>query len=114
MSRRSALTIAHVIMLIGLLAVFTVLPTTAQDNQTTHVVQRGENLYRIALHYGISVDALTKANNITDSSRIFAGQTLIIPNFNPAPDTVENPTVAGTPIKYTVTYGDTLAGIAAK
>jgi LysM repeat protein len=114
MSRRRVLTIAQVIVVIGLLTVFTVLPTIAQDNQTTHVVQRGENLYRIALHYGISVDALTKANNITDSSRIFAGQTLIIPNFNPAPDTVENPTVAGTPIKYTVTYGDTLAGIASK
>ena len=42
MPRRRALT---VITLIGLFAVFTVLPTTAQDNpapQTTHVVQRGE------------------------------------------------------------------------
>ncbi|MEP6984739.1 MAG: LysM peptidoglycan-binding domain-containing protein [Chloroflexota bacterium] len=114
MSRRHVRTIAHVIMVIGLLAVLTVLPTFAQDSQTTHVVQRGENLYRIALKYGISVDALTKANDITNASRIFAGQTLIIPDYNPAPDTVENPTVAGTPIKYTVTFGDTLAGIASK
>jgi len=50
MPRRPVLTIAHVIMVIGLLAIFTVLPTTAQDNQTTHVVQRGENLYRIGGH----------------------------------------------------------------
>src|ERR1044071_8080824 len=107
MPRRRVLTIAHVIMVIGLLAVFTVLPTIAQDNQTTHVVQRGENLYRIALHYGISVDDLVKANHITNVSRIFAGQTLVIPHYNPAPDTVENPLIAGTPTKYTVTFGDT-------
>ncbi len=114
MSRRHVLKIAHAIMVIGLLIIFSVLPTVAQDNQTTHIVQRGENLYRIALHYGISVDALTKANNITNASRIYAGQTLIIPDYNPAADTVENPTVAGTPTKYTVTYGDTLASIATK
>lgn len=114
MSRRLVLSFAHVFVMIVLLGIFTVLPIAAQDNQTTHVVQRGENLYRIALHYGISVDALTKANNITNASRIFAGQTLIIPDYNPAPDTVENPTLAGTPTKYTVTYGDTLASIATK
>jgi LysM repeat protein len=114
MSRRHVPRIAHVIMVLCFLAVFTILPTTAQDTQTTHVVQRGENLYRIALHYGISVDALAKANNITNASVIYAGQTLVIPDYNPAPDTVENPTVAGTPTKYTVTYGDTLASIATK
>jgi LysM repeat protein len=101
-------------MVLCLLAIFTILPTAAQDTQTTHVVQRGENLYRIALHYGISVDAIEKANNITNASVIYAGQTLVIPDYNPAPDTVENPTVAGTPTKYTVTYGDTLASIATK
>lgn len=114
MSRRHVRRFAHVIMVLCLLAIFTVLPTVAQDTQTTHVVQRGENLYRIALHYGISVDTLAKANSITNTSVIFAGQTLVIPDYNPAPDTVENPTVAGTPTKYTVTYGDTLASIATK
>ncbi len=114
MSRRHVRLFAHVIMVLCLLAVFTILPTVAQDTQTTHVVQRGENLYRIALHYGISVDTLAKANSITNTSVIFAGQTLVIPDYNPAPDTVENPTVAGTPTKYTVTYGDTLASIATK
>ena len=114
MFRRPTIVFAQMILVIGLLAGFAISPTIAQDNQTTHVVQRGENLYRIALHFGISVDALTKANNITNASRIFAGQTLIIPDYNPAPATVENPTLAGTPTKYTVTYGDTLASIASK
>lgn len=114
MPRRHVLTIARFMVVIALLSLFTMLPTIAQDTQATHVVQRGENLYRIALRYGISVDDLVKANNITNVSRIFAGQTLVIPNYNPAPDTVENPLIAGTPTKYTVTYGDTLAGIANK
>ena len=33
------------------------------DGQT-HVVQPGENLFRIALSYGVSVDALAAANGI--------------------------------------------------
>jgi LysM repeat protein len=114
MSWRHVLRYARTILVIALLAVMTILPTVAQDNQTTHVVKRGENLYRIALHYGISVDALTEANNITNASRIYAGQTLLIPNYDPEPAIVENPTLAGTPTKYTVTYGDTLAAIANK
>src|SRR5690348_2202843 len=102
MPRRHVRRIAHAIMVLFLLAVFTIMPTVAQDTQTTHIVQRGENLYRIALHYGISVDTLAKANNITNASVIYAGQKLIIPDYNPSPETVENPTVAGTPTKYTV------------
>ncbi len=46
----------------------------------THVVQPGENLYRISLKYGVSVAALAAINGIYDVSRIFVGQTLIIPS----------------------------------
>lgn len=45
----------------------------------THVVQAGENLFRIALRYGVSLDTLAAVNNITDVSLIFVGQVLIIP-----------------------------------
>ncbi|WP_075617654.1 LysM peptidoglycan-binding domain-containing protein [Paenisporosarcina indica] len=48
----------------------------------THVVQPGENLYRIALKYypsGGGVDLIKSANNLTSDS-ISSGQTLIIPN----------------------------------
>jgi len=44
----------------------------------THVVQRGETLYRIALWYNTTVAALIEANGLT-SDRILAGQTLRIP-----------------------------------
>ena len=54
----------------------------AQDNttnQTVHVVQPGENLYRIALQYGLTTAELAAANNIANTSRILAGQSLVIP-----------------------------------
>lgn len=51
----------------------------------THVVQAGENLFRIALRYGVTVDALAKANNITNAATIYVGQVLVIPTGGTAP-----------------------------
>jgi murein DD-endopeptidase MepM/ murein hydrolase activator NlpD len=45
---------------------------------TVHVVQRGENLYRIALHYGVSVEALMRENGIRDPRTLEVGQRLVI------------------------------------
>lgn len=53
------------------------LPTSAPT--TTHVVQRGETLFSIARQYGVSVDAIVQANNITNPNRIHAGTPLLIP-----------------------------------
>ncbi|MCA0453245.1 MAG: LysM peptidoglycan-binding domain-containing protein [Chloroflexi bacterium] len=115
MSRRRTVHAAQLVIFALVVSVFAFSPIYAQDDtQTTHVVQRGENLYRIALRYGISVNDLIEANNIVNASTIFAGQTLVIPNYNPTEATVENPLIAGTPTTYTVTYGDTLAGIASR
>lgn len=44
-----------------------------------HVVQRGENLYRIALRYGVSVDDLLRANDIDDPTELEVGRVLRIP-----------------------------------
>ena len=46
---------------------------------SVHVVQRGENLYRIALHYGTTVLALASANSIYNTNLIHRGQWLVIP-----------------------------------
>lgn len=43
-----------------------------------HEVRSGENLYRIALKYGLSVDELCRLNNITPSQAIHPGQKLIV------------------------------------
>jgi hypothetical protein len=47
--------------------------------EPTHVVSSGENLFRIALRYGVSMEAVTTRNGISDMTRIFAGTTLCIP-----------------------------------
>ncbi len=44
-----------------------------------HIVQAGENLFRISLRYGVSMNAIAAANGITNYNLIFAGQRLIIP-----------------------------------
>jgi LysM repeat protein len=50
----------------------------ATGTQLTHVIQEGENLFRIAQRYRTDVDSIAQANGITDPARIFAGQTLVI------------------------------------
>lgn len=109
LARRLAIPLA----LLCLMSLFLVAPISAQDTAATvHTVQYGENLYRIALRYGVSMDAIAQANELANQSRINVGQQLTIPNFDPTPAEVENPTVAGTPIKHLVTGGETLASIA--
>jgi murein DD-endopeptidase MepM/ murein hydrolase activator NlpD len=75
----------------GILVTGMLLPgmTQAQDGSssnppvggtTIHVVQRNENLYRIAMQYGTTVEAIAEANGITDPRYITVGQRLLIPN----------------------------------
>jgi LysM repeat protein len=54
-------------------------PALAQEGTVVHVVQAGENLYRIALRYGVTVDAVAAANGLSDTRHIHVGQSLIIP-----------------------------------
>lgn len=61
-------------------------PGTAVENgQTVHYVDVGESPAAIAKKYGVKVEDLMKANNITDAKRIVVGQRLIIPTAQPAP-----------------------------
>jgi LysM repeat protein len=67
------LTVLILVLFVSLLT----LPASAQ--QQTHTVQPGENLFRIALSYGLSTAELAAANNITNTSQIYSGQVLVIP-----------------------------------
>lgn len=51
----------------------------AAPGTTTHQVQPGETLVKIASDYGVSVAELEKANSITDPKKIQIGTTLTIP-----------------------------------
>lgn len=63
------------------------LPTTtaakpaANGETVKHTVQSGESLGVIARKYGISVGELAAANNITDPSKVRAGQQLVVPGY---------------------------------
>jgi LysM repeat protein len=52
---------------------------SAQGIGQTHVVQPGENLFRIALRYGVSIQALATINGIVNPAMIYVGQRLVIP-----------------------------------
>jgi murein DD-endopeptidase MepM/ murein hydrolase activator NlpD len=56
-------------------------PTPAAPTATyrIHVVQPGENLFRIALKYGVSVQTVATANRLNNTTLIFVGQQLSIP-----------------------------------
>lgn len=50
-----------------------------QVNATLHTVERGQNLYRISLIYGVTMDSIIAANHLANPDAIFEGQILSIP-----------------------------------
>jgi LysM repeat protein len=106
------------LFLSGIILSFNLTSLLAQDapggEPLTHTVQAGENLYRIALRYGIDLEELVTVNQITDRTRIFQGQVLIIPGLTvpDESDEVFNPLIAGTPAIHVVQPGENLSGIA--
>ncbi|MFN8529851.1 MAG: LysM peptidoglycan-binding domain-containing protein [Anaerolineae bacterium] len=123
--------IARMLILLAGLLIFAA-PTAAQD-QTIHIVQPGDNLYRIAQMYGTTVSALAEANDIAFTWHITTGQRLIIPvpaETTSAPNTLETAPADAAPaveqaqspadqvqppapaVYHTVAWGDSLGSIA--
>ncbi len=108
-----------------------VAPSVAAQTTVTHTVRPGENLFRIALYYGTTVDAIRTANQM-ESVYIYVGQQLVVPgatNLEPPPapltppdaETPGEPTPVPTPAmpdldarSYIVQWDDTLRAIAAR
>jgi LysM repeat protein len=83
---------------------------TQEQGQIVHVVQQGENLFRLALRYGTTVEAIMAANGLTDQHKIGVGQRLAIPGDSAGfARAAAAATTGGT---YVVQPGDTLIGIA--
>lgn len=72
-----------------------------------HVVKAGETLSQIAQRYDLRQSELRDFNGISDTDRIYAGQTLIIPTTN---NDSNRPLLPSIP--YTVKRGQTLSQIA--
>lgn len=71
--------LAGLLLLLALLSSFAVVQADASYNCASHTVQRGENLFRISLRYGVNMYTVAALNNIADVTRIYAGQVLVIP-----------------------------------
>src|SRR5262245_29796821 len=56
-------------------------PATGSGSASSvrHIVLKGENLYRISLAYGVTIEALCRANGIEDEGKVTEGQTLVVP-----------------------------------
>lgn len=82
----------------------------AQVTSTTstyYTVRRGDNLYKIARRYGVSIDSIVKLNNIQNPNLIFPGQRLLIRR-----NIRENDTHSTGATYYIVGRGDNLTYIA--
>ncbi len=111
------------LFVVFLLLLFTSISFAQNTQQVTHIVQPGENLFRIALRYGVDMQELSALNSIDDARSIYSGQELLIPGLTlPAvegettetteEEVVENPLVAAAPILHKVQRGEILSQIA--
>jgi LysM repeat protein len=105
----------------GLILVMLIAPASAalaQGGTVTHVVSPGENLYRISLRYGVSLQALRRANGLGNSNAIYSGQRLVIPTAGPTlsaavpvvppPNVPQDPTVQEGATIHSVARGENL------
>jgi LysM repeat protein len=92
-------------------------PPPSPGRPGIHIVQPGENLFRIALRYDTTVERLAEANHIINPWFIYVGQELVIPNAGdgPLPPYHDGPDGPGRPDgTYVVQPGDTLYSIAVR
>lgn len=76
--------LSNILIVLLLLAAFIpAAPASAQDQTSypVYIVQSGDNLSSIASRFGISLEELENANNITDPNAIYIGMQLIIPGL---------------------------------
>ncbi len=99
----------------------------APQTPATHTVQRGETLFRIAKRYDVPLDALIRANGITDVTRVHSGLVLRVSDLeratpattassaSPPPSAPAAPAVSSVNRKrYIVQRGDSLSEIGAR
>jgi LysM repeat protein len=80
-----------------------------------HVVQGGETLASLASRYGVSPEAIARANGIFDLHSVIAGATLLIPEGTSTPGTTVSTATsepAAARLRHVVMAGETLSLIA--
>ncbi len=84
-------------------------PTAEAEN--VYIVVPGDTLSTIARHFGVTVEAIARANDIEDVAQLRVGQRLIIPPVEETPAPTDTPPSPEN-IVYVVAPGDTLSSIA--
>ncbi len=98
----------------------TAVPAFAEPAQgdTIYIVRSGDTLYSIARKFGVTVAAIARANNITNTSLIYVGQRLVIPSPAGGPTSSGSTGATGgagpCSRSYVVQRGETLRRIASK
>lgn len=94
-------------------------PSEFPSGEKTYVVKSGDDLWHIAEKYyksGYNWVDIARANNLSDPSMIFSGNTLIIPKVTPQPTTIAVAPASKVGLisgdSYTVQKGDDLWHIA--
>ncbi|MGB6838835.1 MAG: LysM peptidoglycan-binding domain-containing protein [Microgenomates group bacterium] len=99
-------------------------PIITRDGKTIHIVQEGDNLWKVAERYydsGYNWVDIASENNLVDPGQIDMGQELVIPEVEPKLTTVSIATeilekqiepISGA--TYTVVHGDCLWNIAVR
>jgi LysM repeat protein len=72
----------HRILLLLLLLPLFLIAARATRADTIHVVEPGDTLWRISMKYGVSMEAIAEANNLTNIRVIRLGRELIIPGVD--------------------------------
>ena len=95
-------------------SVVLVLTAVTAVSALSYRVKWGDTLNKIAAQFGVSVQSIISANNISNPDLIYADQTLQIPDGNttPAPQPPPITTPPPTSGSYIVKTGDTLSAIA--
>ena len=78
MSRAAALVGTFALVWVGALGCASRAPSERRES-VVHVVEPGETISEIARRYGVSVDAIVQANQISDFTAVDVGTRLIIP-----------------------------------
>jgi murein DD-endopeptidase MepM/ murein hydrolase activator NlpD len=93
-------------ILLALFLAAALIPGAAAGEAVYHILAKGETLYSLARAYGVTTEAIMKANSIDNPAKLRVGMKLLIPGAS-GPEQSASPAV-----KHKVVKGDTLFSIA--
>ena len=70
-----------IVLVISLFTPYDTFADNIKDKQKYHIVQQGENLYRISVKYNIKQEEILKFNNNIKDNKIFIGQKIKLPDY---------------------------------